>query len=93
MGDEKKRSETAMGEPASVREETARNADEVAMGRSIALKDLEARSDAQIPHTEARQSVGYEGSGVVLFKGRFRVRVQDGAARQPSPPAAPRSAR
>ena len=48
MGDEKKRSETAMGEPASVREETARNADEVAMGRSIAPKDLDARSDAQI---------------------------------------------
>ena len=46
--DEKKHSEMAMGEPASAREKTAQNADEAAMGRPTAPKDIDARSDAQI---------------------------------------------
>ena len=48
MVDEKKHSETEMGEPVSAREKTAQNADEVAMGRPTAPKDIDARSDAQI---------------------------------------------
>jgi hypothetical protein len=42
MDDEKKRSETAMGEPASAREETVQNADEVTMGRPSTPQDVEA---------------------------------------------------
>jgi hypothetical protein len=48
MVDEKKHSETAMGEPASAREKTAQTADEVAMGCPTAPQDIDARSDAQI---------------------------------------------
>ena len=46
MTDEKKRSETAMGEPASAREETVQNADEAAMGRPSTPRSLAANANA-----------------------------------------------
>ena len=69
MVDEKKHSETAMGEPASAREKTAQNADEVAMGRPTAPKDIDARSDAQTamgqPATSA-QATAQEADEIAL---------------------------
>ena len=40
MPDEKKRSETAMGEPTSADEEAVQNADEVTMGRPSTPQDV-----------------------------------------------------
>jgi hypothetical protein len=48
MGDEKKRTETAMGEPATVREQDAQDDDEVAMGQPATSAETAARAEDQI---------------------------------------------
>jgi hypothetical protein len=69
MVDEKKHSETAMGEPARAGEKAAQFADEVAMGRPAAPKDIDARSVAQIamgqPATAA-QAAAQEADEIAL---------------------------
>ena len=67
MVDEKKHSETAMGEPVSAREKTAQNADEVAMGRPTAPKDIDARSDAQVARAcDGRRDGGEKAEDVAM---------------------------
>ena len=84
MVDEKKHSETAMGEPVSAREKTAQDADEVAMGRPTAPKDIDARSDAQIamgqPATSA-QATAQEGTRSRSARLRRPTRWRSGRSR------------
>jgi hypothetical protein len=65
-----------MGEPASAHEKTAQNADEVAMGRPTAPKDIDARSDAQIAVGQPATSVGEPSTATFADSAGCRKRTR-----------------